>query len=134
LTLDGVLVEAMSPSGLEMVIAARRDPEWGPVLTLGVGGVWIEALHDVRLLAGDCTEQEIAAELSQLKAAKLLAGWRGAAAADIDAIARAAVQLSALLRAHPDLDEIEINPLLAYAPGNGVVALDVLAVAARVNP
>src|SRR5690606_36108152 len=80
LQLDGVLVETMSPPGLEMVVAARRDPDWGPVLMLGVGGIWIEALQDIRLLPCDCSEQEIVHELQKLKAAKLLNGWRGAPA------------------------------------------------------
>jgi acyl-CoA synthetase (NDP forming) len=131
LQLDGVLVETMSSPGLEMVVAARRDPDWGPVLMLGVGGIWIEALQDIRLLPGDCTEHEIAQELQQLKAAKLLNGWRGAPAVDVTAIAQTAARLSAVLRAQPSLDEIEINPLLVYPAGEGAVALDVLAVASE---
>ena len=57
LKLDGVLVEAMSPRGLELVVGARRDPRWGPVLMLGLGGIWVEALGDVRLMAPDLTER-----------------------------------------------------------------------------
>lgn len=135
LHLDGVLVESMSPPGLEMVVAARRDPDWGPVLMLGVGGIWIEALRDIRLLACDCSEEEIVQELHQLKAANLLNGWRGAPPVDVVTVANTAARLSKLLRAHPELDEIEINPLLVYSEGEGAVALDVLAVAgeARVH-
>ena len=74
--LDGVLVEAMSPPGLELVVGARRDPRWGPVVMLGLGGIWVEALGDVRLMAHDLTESEIVAELGKLKTAKLLQGFR----------------------------------------------------------
>jgi succinyl-CoA synthetase alpha subunit len=80
LKLDGVLVEAMSPHGLELVVGARRDPRWGPVLMLGLGGIWVEALGDVRLMAPDLTEDEIAEELGKLKTAKLLHGFRNYAA------------------------------------------------------
>jgi acetate---CoA ligase (ADP-forming) len=125
--LDGVLVEKMGVPGLEMVVGARRDPNWGPVVLVGLGGVWIEALGDVRLLPTDLTQAQIAAELHQLKGAKLLAGMRGAPKADVEALAEVAATLSALMVAHPEIAEIDINPLVVYP--QGAVALDVLIVA-----
>jgi len=86
LRLDGVLVEAMSPRGLELVVGARRDPRWGPVLMVGLGGIWVEALGDVRLMAPYLTEAEIVDELGKLKTAKLLQGFRGAPPVDIKAV------------------------------------------------
>lgn len=124
LALDGALVEAMAAPGLEMVVAARRDPNWGPVLTVGLGGVWIEALHDVRLLAADLDTAAIVAELGKLKGAALLRGLRAAPAVDVAAVAEVAARLGALIRTEPRIAEIEINPLVAYA--RGVLALDVL--------
>src|SRR5262249_51404199 len=82
LELDGVLVEAMGAPGLELAIGARRDPGWGSILMVGLGGIWIEALGDVRLLAPDLPEAAIIDELCQLKAAKLFDDFRGAGRVD----------------------------------------------------
>jgi acetate---CoA ligase (ADP-forming) len=124
LLLDGMLVEAMAAPGLEMVVSARRERGWGPILTVGLGGLWIEALADVRLLAADLPRDAIIAELRKLKGAALLPGHRGAPPADLDAVAECALRLGALLRADLRIAEIEINPLVVYA--KGALALDVL--------
>jgi len=124
LLLDGVLIEAMAAPGIEMVVGARRERGWGPILTVGLGGLWIEALADVRLLAADLLRDDIIAELRKLKGAALFSGHRGAPPADLDAVADCALRLGALLRADPRLVEIEINPLVVYA--KGALALDVL--------
>jgi acyl-CoA synthetase (NDP forming) len=126
-TLDGVLVEKMGKPGLEMVIGAKRDPNWGPVLLVGLGGVWIEALGDARLLATDLGPDQIAAAIRELKGAKLLDGMRGQPKADVSAVAQVAAKIAALMNAHPEIAEIDINPLVAHE--KGVVALDVLIVA-----
>ena len=126
LVLDGALVEAMGPPGLELVVGAKRDADWGPVLLVGLGGVWIEALKDVRLLATDLAEADIVAELQRLAAAPVLAGLRGAPAVDLRAIARVVATLGAQMRANPAIAEIDINPLVAYP--DRVLALDALIV------
>jgi acyl-CoA synthetase (NDP forming) len=130
LRLDGVLVEAMSPRGLELVVGARRDPRWGPVLMVGLGGIWVEALGDVRLMAPYLTEAEIVDELGKLKTAKLLQGFRGAPPVDIKAVAAVAAALGRLMRTRPDIVEIDINPLMVHADGHGATALDALIVTA----
>jgi len=132
--LDGVLVEAMSPRGLELVVGARRDPRWGPVLMLGLGGIWVEALGDVRLMAPDLTESEIVAELGKLKTAKLLQGFRNSPPADVDAVAAVAAALGRLMRARPDITEVDINPLMVHAAGHGATALDALIVTGAGEP
>ncbi len=96
------------------------------MLLLGLGGIWIEVLKDVRLLAADLTEADIVAELQQLKAAPLLAGVRGAAAVDVAAVARVVALVAAQMRANPSIREIDINPLVARP--DGVLALDALLV------
>lgn len=133
LALDGALVEAMGPRGLELVVGARRDAEWGPVVLVGLGGIWIEALHDVRLLAPDLAEEDIVQELQRLKAAAVLRGTRGAQGVDLAAIARVVAVLGAQMRANPRITEIDINPLVAYPAGTAqpVLALDALLVAAQ---
>jgi acyl-CoA synthetase (NDP forming) len=127
LVIDGVLVEKMSPcGGIELVVGARRDPQWGPVVMAGLGGIWIEALKDVRLMAADLNEQEIVNELNRLRGAALLHGLRGAPAVDVVAVARAIALVGSLMRSREEITEIDINPLMAYP--KGVVALDVLLV------
>lgn len=124
LALDGVLVEAMATPGVEMVVGARREGAWGPVLTVGLGGIWIEALHDIRLLPADISHEEIIAELLKLKGAALLKGGRGAPRADLDAVADCVRRLGALMLRDSRIAEIEINPLRVYP--RGATALDVL--------
>jgi len=124
LVLDGMLVEAMAPPGLELAVGARREPRWGPILTVGLGGIWIEALHDIRILPADLSHDGIIAELLQLKGAALLRGGRGTPAADLDAVADCVLRLGAIIRGEPRVSEIEINPLRVYA--RGALALDVL--------
>ena len=126
LSLDGVLVETMGAPGLELVIGAKRDPHWGPVLMVGLGGIWIETLHDVRLIPPDMHPEDIIEECRSLKAAALLAGARGQAGVDLAAVADAVSRVGALMRAQPRILEIDINPLLARA--DGVNALDALIV------
>ena len=128
LQLDGVLVEAMSPHGLELVVGARRDPRWGPVLMVGLGGIWVEALADVRLMAPDLTEDEIVDEIGKLKTAKLLHGFRGSPQVDIKAVAAVAAGLGRLMRTQPDIVEIDVNPLMVHAVNHGATALDALIV------
>lgn len=126
--IDGVLVEEMAARGIELVVGMRRDPDWGPILLLGLGGVWIEIMNDVRLMPIDFSEDAIAAELNRLRGAKLLQGARGGRPSDIKAVARVAALLGSLAAAHPEISEIDINPLIVYPEGQGVLALDALVV------
>jgi acyl-CoA synthetase (NDP forming) len=127
-TLDGCLVERMSSKGLELMIGAKRDAGWGPVLLLGLGGIWVEALGDVRLLPVDADEHQILEALSQLRTAKLLSGFRGAPPVDVQAVARAVMAIGRLMMTQPDIVEVDINPLMVHAKGQGATALDALIV------
>jgi len=105
---------------------ARRDPDWGPVIAVGFGGVLVELLDDVRLMAPDATEDEILSELAKLRGAKFLAGTRGAPPADVAALAAIIAKVAALTRAAPDVIEIDLNPVMVYPKGQGACALDAL--------
>lgn len=129
LRLDGVLIERMSRPGLEFIVGARRDPDWGPVLAVGFGGVLAEIFDDVRLMVPDVTTDDILHELTRLRGAKLLAGVRGAPPADIEALAAIVAKVAALINAEPDAMEIDLNPVMVYPRGHGACALDVLVVA-----
>jgi acetate---CoA ligase (ADP-forming) len=126
--LEGVLVEVMAPKGLEMIVGARRDPDWGPVLVVGLGGVWVEALNDVRLMPADLSRAGVIEEIHLLRGARLLRGSRGRPAADVDSLAEAVLRIAAAIRARPEIMEIDVNPLIVLAAGEGVVALDALIV------
>ncbi|MDF8332020.1 acetate--CoA ligase family protein [Novosphingobium cyanobacteriorum] len=124
--LDGVLIEAMGKRGMEMIVGAKNDPDWGPVVLAGFGGVTAEILQDVRLLTADMTEEAVVTELMKLKSAALLAGYRGSPALDVPALAALIVKVGQVLRAEPSIREIDLNPVILHPSGEGVVALDAL--------
>jgi acyl-CoA synthetase (NDP forming) len=124
--LEGVLVEAMGERGMEMIVGARHDPQWGPVILVGFGGVTAEVIRDVRLLPPDLPQASVLRELDRLKGAALLHGHRGAPALDVGALADLVVRLGALLRSQPRIREIDLNPVVVYPQGRGVLALDAL--------
>ncbi|WP_237354723.1 acetate--CoA ligase family protein [Xanthobacter sp. YC-JY1] len=128
IALDGVLVERMASAGTELILGARNDPDWGPVLAVGLGGVFAEALGDVRLVPADAEPADIVLALRQLKSAKVLGPFRGAAARDVTAVGRIAAALGAFMRAHPEVAEVDINPLMVFAEGEGALPLDALIV------
>jgi acyl-CoA synthetase (NDP forming) len=129
ITLDGALVEKMSPKGVELMVGAKRDPAWGTVLLLGLGGIWVEALGDVQLLPGDAGEDQVLEALGKLRTTKLLKGFRGAPPADVEAVAKVVTAIGRLMQTVPELTEIDVNPLMVHGKGQGVTALDALIVA-----
>ncbi|WP_068080365.1 acetate--CoA ligase family protein [Novosphingobium rosa] len=126
IALDGVLIETMGARGLEMIVGAKNDPDWGPVVLAGFGGVTAEILKDVALITPDLGEEQIVAALMGLKNAPLLAGWRGAPALDVRALAGLIRQVAAVLVANPRLLELDLNPVILRPAGEGLLALDAL--------
>ncbi len=125
--IDGVIVSPMRPTGMELFVGVARDPDWGPAIAVGLGGVWVEVLGDsaVRLLPID--KAGALGMLRSLRAAALLDGYRGAPAANIDRLAETIVAIGeAALALGPRLAALEINPL--WVRGDEVEALDALAV------
>jgi acetate---CoA ligase (ADP-forming) len=124
--LDGVLVERMGEKGLELIVGARNDKDWGPVLLAGFGGVLAEAVEDVRILAPDLGPRAIQDALYELRCGALLRGFRGGPELDAAAAATVLHRLGRLVRDHPEIAEVEINPLVVYPKGRGTLALDAL--------
>jgi acyl-CoA synthetase (NDP forming) len=124
LVLDGVLIEGMGSKGVELIVGARNDRDWGPVLLVGFGGVMAELFHDARLIPANLPPEEIALELHKLKSAALLQGFRGAPAVDVAAAAQIVAQVGKLIQADPRIREIDVNPVVVYPEGEGAVALD----------
>jgi acyl-CoA synthetase (NDP forming) len=126
--LDGVLVEEMAPPGLEMVVGAKNDPRWGPIVLVGLGGVWIEALRAVEFLPPDITHARAIQRISAMKGSTLLGPFRGQPSRDVGALAELVLTLGNAMRADPAIREIDINPVMVFAAGAGVLALDALVV------
>jgi acyl-CoA synthetase (NDP forming) len=126
LKLDGLLVERMSGKGIEMIVGAKRDPSWGPVLLIGFGGVQAEVLKDFCILAPDLAPAEIEAELLRLRGAPLLQGFRGAPPAALGALAAAAGKLGQLMQQEPRITEIDLNPVVVHSEAEGISVLDAL--------
>jgi acyl-CoA synthetase (NDP forming) len=119
--LTGFLVQSMAAPGLELIVGARRDPVFGPVVLVGLGGVWVEALGDVALRLAPVDRTEAEAMLAELRGARLLDGFRGALPVDRGALAEIIVAVSRLIVAEPDVVELDLNPVIARADGALVV-------------
>jgi acyl-CoA synthetase (NDP forming) len=128
LILDGVLVEKMGEKGFELIAGARNDPDWGPILLIGTGGVLAEALGDIRIVVPDLPVDDLMEEILLLKCAPLLQGFRGSPALDVRAVAEIVNRLAVFVKAHPEIQEVDINPAVVYPQGQGAVALDALIV------
>jgi len=125
----GILVQEMVGDGVEVVLACLRNADFGPVISIGMGGVAIELFRDVTYLALPVSEEQVLAGLRKLKLWTLLEGFRGKPAADVEALARAAVRFGNLFLASPEVQEFEINPVIVKKKGDGLAAVDALVTA-----
>jgi len=124
--LDGVLIEAMGRMGPEMIVGGKNDPEWGPVVLAGFGGVTAEILKDVKLFTTDLDAALVHEGLLELQQAAILKGFRGSPARDVAALAELIVKVGRIMAGNPQIREIDLNPIIIYPEGEGVVALDAL--------
>ncbi|HXM58131.1 MAG TPA: acetate--CoA ligase family protein [Candidatus Dormibacteraeota bacterium] len=123
----GVLVSPMRTGGVELLVSVRRDPAWGPVLAVGLGGVWVEVLEDAALRLLPVAPADVEEALGELRGAALLRGARGRPPVSTRRVAEVAVAIAAVATSLGDeLDTLEINPL--WAAGDRVEVLDALAV------
>ncbi|MEU0482525.1 acetate--CoA ligase family protein [Streptosporangium sp. NPDC006013] len=123
--LDGALVAPMRPAGVELLVSVINDPNWGPLLTVGSGGVLTELLEDVAVRPLPVPERDIPGLLSELRVSRLLGGFRGSAPADLARVAAAVHGVQRLATAlGPELRAVEVNPL--WVRGDRVEALDLL--------
>jgi hypothetical protein len=126
----GILVQEMAGEGVEVVLSFLRQTDFGPILSIGSGGVAIELYRDITHLALPVTADQVRAALRKLKLWTLLQGFRGKPAADVDALVDAAVRLGDVLLACPEITEFELNPVIVGARGAGLRVVDALVVAA----
>jgi acyl-CoA synthetase (NDP forming) len=130
---DGVLVQEMV-AGVELIVGLRSDPQYGPIVLLGLGGIFVEVLDDLAVRLLPVTPADVYAMLDGLRGRRILAAFRGRPACDLAAVVNGVVALGdAFLAARSHIDDLEINPLMVLAQGRGVRAVDVRVVA-RAQP
>ena len=126
-TIDGVLVQKMAPKGHELVIGMVNDPTFGPIMMVGYGGVTVELFGDVAHSPAPVSEAEATRMILSLKSARLLTGFRGAAAIDLSSVAKLVAGLSrAALTLKDQVSEFELNPVILHADGSGLTVADAL--------
>lgn len=121
---DGVEVQKMMPSGEEVIVGMIKDKQFGPMIAFGMGGIYVNLIGDVAFnLAKGMTTEEIDAQIENTKAAKLLHGFRGEAAKDIEEVKEAIKRVAKLTLDFPEITELDINPIFVYEEGSS--ALDI---------
>jgi acetyltransferase len=127
--INGVLVQEMIPPGVEAIVGMNRDPQFGPVVMFGLGGIFVEILKDVSLRIAPLALDDALGMIREVRGYPLLAGARGRAKADIPALAQALVDVSRMaLALGPRLEQLDINPLIVLPEGQGVRAADALVI------
>ncbi len=122
--LEGVYLERMVPKGREVILGMTRDPQFGPMLMFGLGGIFVEVMKDVTFHLAPITSAEAMAMLMGTRSYKLLEGVRGEQGVDLPAIGEALQRISQLVTDFPMIDELDINPFIVGRPGEDSVAAD----------
>lgn len=120
----GVLIQKMMDRGKEVILGVTRDKRFGPVLMVGLGGIYTEILKDVSFRLAPLRENEAEEMIREIRTIKLLQGARGEPPSDLGAVAECLLRLSEFVTDHPNIHELDINPLLVYARGKGAVVAD----------
>jgi acetyltransferase len=127
--IQGILVQEMLSGGIEVIVGATRDPQFGPVVLFGLGGVFVELFRDVALRLAPVVEEEAKEMVEEVRGSRLLKGFRGRPVADVDAIVDVLVRVSQLTVDLQDrVLELDINPLIVFEKGKGARAVDALVV------
>ena len=124
-TIWGCLVQQMVPSGgLEVLVGMNRDPQFGPLVTFGLGGIYVETLKDVTFRVAPFSRQEAEQMLKEIRAHALLDGVRGQPEYDKEAIVDVLLRIGQLVQEFPEIAELDINPLMVYPQSRGAIAID----------
>ncbi|MCH8814608.1 MAG: acetate--CoA ligase family protein [Chloroflexi bacterium] len=120
--IDGVAVQKMAPAGTEVIIGVSKDPQFGPVVMFGLGGILVEVLKDVAFRIVPLEARDARQIIREIKGFPVLEGVRGQDPADIDALEGLILQISQFIEAHPEIEELDLNPVFAYK--DGCIAVD----------
>jgi acetyltransferase len=120
----GCVVQEMTPPGLEILIGMNRDPQFGPLVTFALGGIYVEILKDATFRIAPFSRQEAEQMLEEIRARALLEGVRGRPPADREAVVDTLLRIGQLVQDFPEIVELDINPLMVFEEGQGAIAID----------
>ena len=120
----GVNIQQMVTEGKQTILGMSRDPQFGPMIMFGLGGIYVEVLKDVIFRIAPLNERIAREMVTAIRSYKLLAGVRGDKPSDIDAVVESIQRLSQLVTDFPEIAEMDINPLVAMPENNGAIAID----------
>jgi acyl-CoA synthetase (NDP forming) len=120
--IDGVAVQKMAPMGTEVIVGMSKDPQFGPVMMFGLGGILVEVLKDVAFRIVPLEPKDARAMVREIKGFPVLEGVRGQPPSDVAALENLILKLSEFIEAHPEIDELDLNPVFAYP--DGALAVD----------
>jgi len=121
-TIDGVAVQRMERPGIEVIVGMTKDPQFGPVLMFGLGGVLVEVLKDVAFRVVPINERDARQMVHEIKGYPLLEGYRGQEPADVTRLEELLLKVSRFIEQHPEVAELDLNPVFAYK--DGALAVD----------
>jgi acyl-CoA synthetase (NDP forming) len=122
--MEGVLVQQMMTGGVEVMVGVTHDPLFGPLLAFGLGGIHVEILGDVQFRITPLTDRDATEMVRGIKGYRLLTGYRGHPAADVEAIEDVLLRISRLVEEIPEISELDLNPIFALPPGQGCRIVD----------
>jgi len=120
--IEGVAVQKMAAAGIEVIIGMSKDPQFGPVLMFGLGGIFVEVLKDVAFRIVPLEPKDARQMIREIKGFPVLEGVRGQPPADLAALEKLIMQVSEFVEAHPEIEELDLNPVFAYK--DGALAVD----------
>ena len=113
----GILIQEMAPPSTEVIVGATKDPQFGPAIMFGLGGIFVEVLKDVTFRIAPIKEDEAREMITEVRAYPLLEGYRNTPPADIDAIVEILLKTSRLVTEHEEIKELDLNPIMVYEKG-----------------
>ena len=122
--ISGILVQEMVPDALEVIVGATRDPTFGPIIMFGLGGIFVEVLKDVSFRIAPVTRYDAENMLKEIRAAKILDGYRGEPPRDKEALIDIIVNLSKLMEELEEVSDVDLNPIMSFEKGKGAKVAD----------
>ena len=120
--IEGVAIQSMAKQGTEIIVGSTTDPQFGPVLMFGLGGVFVEVLKDVAFRVVPLEERDAKQMVREIKGLPILQGVRGQEPSDLEAIEALIMRVSEFIETHPEVAELDLNPVFAYS--DGALAVD----------
>lgn len=116
-SIQGVSVQKMAKPGTEVIVGTSKDPQFGPVIMFGLGGIFVEVLKDVSFRIIPLSRKDAMEMIEEIKGYPLLQGYRGKEPVDIPALTEIILKISRVMEEHPEIKELELNPIIAYKKG-----------------